>query len=131
MSTATKVVLACAATAVVVGVGVASWFMHEPGLVREEVTPVRSVTVTLSVTGDATTRVEYTCADGSGVVDTCGPEPVPVRDVWSKRVSVPAGTTVRVQARGGVVPALCEISDASDRAVLVHGERGVCETVVR
>jgi len=65
----------------------------------------------------------------SGVVDVCGPVRVPGLDVWTTKVTVPAGTTVRVQAEGGMLGPTCMITDESDRIRLDHQESGECETV--
>lgn len=145
MKTATKVALACAAVAVVVGTGVASYLVSTPASSPSASSPEtaktaktatrvtgRMVTLTLNATGDADTQITYTCADAAGSVDMCGPESVPVLDVWTKTVTVPAGTTVRVQAHGGTLQSWCSISDESGQLVLDRNhETGECATVAK
>jgi len=75
------------------------------------------VTLTLHATGDRSTTVVHTCVDGSGVVGTCTTR-LSAASVWTTTVAVPAGTTVRVNADGGVIPPWCSIADESDRNVL-------------
>lgn len=132
---ATRIALVCVSAAVVVGVAVASWMVHAPtssSPARSPATAARAadtgVTLTLHAAGGADT-VTYTCVTG-GEVDVCGPERVSEPATWSTRVTVPAGTTVRVQARGPVLPPWCSITDQSDRLVLNQDhETGECEAV--
>jgi hypothetical protein len=123
-----KIAVVAASVAVVVGSGVVSFLVNEPTTYAPAASPPE-VTLTLSATGDTTTQVVYTCADAAGVVSTCGPELVPAPNAWSKRVTVPAGTVVRVQARGGVLPGWCSIADASDQLRLDHDKAGACMAV--
>lgn len=120
MSTALRVGVVVASAAVVIGTGVASWITHAP------TTYGRGVTLTLSATGDSSTGITYTCGDNE--TTPCGGTVSPW-GVWNERVTVPWGTTVRVQARGGVLSPTCSIADSSDRLVLDHEEDGMCEVV--
>lgn len=128
---AMKVAAVMASTAVIVGAAFASYLVHPSASgPSEDVTYYESVTLTIGASGDTDTRVSYTCADAVGNVDVCGPEPVSTEGVWHKKVSVPPGTVVRVQARGGVLPPHCWISDKSDQITLASNESGqTCEAV--
>lgn len=135
MKRSLMVALVCVSAAVVVGVAAASWMVNEPASsspARSPATAARAadtgVTLTLHAAGGADT-VTYTCVTG-GEVDVCGPDRVSEPATWSTRVTVPAGTTVRVQARGPVLPPWCSITDQSDRLVLNQDhETGECEAV--
>lgn len=125
-----KVAALAASVAVVVGVAVVSWLMRGP----EADAPTTSgsppeanmVVLILHATGDVDTRVEYTCVE-AGSVSTCHAS---VRGgLWSTKVTVPAGTTVLVQPRGGVLPSRCSIADAEDQGLIRDQRGGKCEWV--
>lgn len=134
MSRVWKIALVAVSALVMVGVAMA-WFVNDstdapPGAQQEPPAAVM-VTLTLSATGDTSTRVTYTCGDEAGGVTSCGPEQVR-GGVWSAKVTVPAGTTVRVQTAGGVIRSLCSIADETDRVKLNPDEQtGDCEAVAK
>jgi hypothetical protein len=74
-------------------------------------------TVTLGATGPGAAKVTYTCIDDTTRV--CGPDAV--NSVWTKKVTAPVGTTVRVQVSGGVLPPECWISDETDQMTYSGG----------
>lgn len=132
MKKSTVIALACAAV-VVVGVGVASFFVNAPSSSPPassptSVTQAADADVTLILHAVNAERVTYTCMK-AGEVDVCQTS-VSMATVWSQKVVVPAGTTVRVQAQGSTLPPWCSITDKSDRMVLnKNHETGDCETV--
>jgi hypothetical protein len=126
-----QIVVAATAAFVVIGVGAVSYFAHEPATSapRPAGEHAREVTLVLHAAGGAES-VTYTClTEPDGV---CGPVPVAEPATWHKRVTAPVGTTVRVQARGRILPPWCSITDASDQLVLNEDHKtGMCVTVAQ
>lgn len=131
--------LTLAAVAVLVGAALTAWLVYAlaseadaptqsvaPSTVvtAERATTEEGVTLVLHATGTTGTLVTYTCVEG-GEVSVCQE---PVNGLWVKKITVPLGTVVMVQARGGIVPSDCSITDESDRMVL-NGNRDVGECV--
>ena len=129
MRAATKVALVCASAAVAVAACGGNTSTSSPPASTREAAAVEMVTLTLGATGDAGTEVTYTCMEAD-VVDECV-DRVPAPDVWSTQVTVPVGTTVRVQARGRVIRSLCTIADESDTERLDYSNVGECEAVAK
>lgn len=78
------------------------------------------VTVQLGAGGvSVDTKVVYSCMDGTNV-SVCGPDPI-TGGVWTKPLTAPVGTTVRVQVSGGVLPPECWIADETGRMTLAGG----------
>lgn len=136
MSKATKIALVCVSAAVLVGVAVAAWIVNEPaapsspappGAVTQGLQEQVADEVTLYLHAVNADTVTWTCPAGAGKVKTCGPARVPAGGVWTEKVEMPAGTTVRVRTVGGVLSPSCSIADAKDQR-LVH-ENGECEWV--
>jgi hypothetical protein len=123
-----KVFAVVCAALVVVGTGAATLVPHSsPSEVQGVTYYGDPFTVTVGATGDASTAVSYTCASSVGKVKTC--TATIAGGVWSKKVTVPQGTVVRVQAHGGVLSPECWISDKDDVVVLIKSTDGVCQAV--
>ena len=92
--------------------------------------PVEVVTLTLDVRGDNDTRVSYTCVDDAGKVSSCTAVGNPL---WQKRVTVPVGTTVTLNADGGMLPPWCAITDEADSVPPLDSdhETARCEWVAK
>lgn len=123
-----KVAAIVCAALVVIGSGVAALVPHSsPSEVQSVTYYGDPFTVTVGATGDASTAVSYTCASSVGKVTTC--TATIVGGVWSKKVTVPEGTVVRVRAHGGVLPPTCWVSDKDDVVVFIKSTDGVCQAV--
>jgi hypothetical protein len=125
-----KVAALAASVAVVLGVAVTSWLMRGPQADAPTTSgsppETEMVVLNLHATGDVDTRVTHTCVE-AGSVSTCHAS---VRGgVWSTKVTVPAGTTVHVQARDGVLTPWCSIADVEDQALIRDQSGGTCEWV--
>jgi hypothetical protein len=79
--------------------------------------------VTLNLYASGATTIRYTC----GEPDLCEVSTSPA-DLWSKKITVPPGTEVKVEARSSsMVPARCSIADEKDQRVVYRDpETGNC-----
>jgi hypothetical protein len=121
-------------SALVIAVAAVAWLVSGPAAdapTTSSPPETEMVTLWLHAAGDVSTRVTYTCVDDAGQLGVC--ETTVKGGVWAEDVTVPAGATVRVQAKSDtMIPPWCSIAEKTDRNVL-HQDRdgGVCEWVAK
>lgn len=93
--------------------------------------PTPTMTITIgAATSFVGVQVRYTCIQ-SDKIATCGPESV--SGVWTKKLTVPVGTVVRVQAsgNGAYLPPSCWIADETDHLVFNKSDNGSCQAEIK
>jgi hypothetical protein len=134
MKRAARIAALAASALVIVGAGVASFFVNQPAAVAPtmpEAETVETVTLILHGKSDPGELVVFSCPNKAGEMAECQ-EPVPAGGLWSKEVDVPEGMAAYVRVSEGFLPPWCSIMDETDTVERARNHAtGKCEWVAK